>query len=513
MREIRVVKIADIFQDRMMLQRDKSIPIWGTAEPGAEISVTVCGSTWTGIADAAGNWRVTFGPLPAGTGLELMAVSGGERIVFTDVAVGEVFVAGGQSNMEFLMRYEKHFAEERQQCNNDAVRFYDVPEVAYPGQDKDFDYSRVGVWRKATTKDLDYFSAPGYYFAKRLHAELGVPVGIIGLNWGGTRSSSWMTEEHARTICPEQTAEFEARLGGQSYEDFIREAGHNPLNDRGYSVWDPFSEFIMPNTPGQEEVGAFFGQMMAAGVDITRFVELPDPKFYPGALYTHMVCRVAPYGVKGVLWYQGESDDEVDGSAVHYAASLSALIADWRTDWQEELPFFIVQLPGFRSWLACVDKNYPLIRQAQQQVCDEDENAFLCSISDLGEELDIHPKNKRDVGDRLALLALRHLYGKALEADAPVCREAVREGNTIILHFDHAGSGLTLRGDRIEALSVRAADTEYPFSCSISGGELILRLEQPCGAPLEIAFAQGDWYCVNLYNSAGIPAIPFRLSC
>ena len=507
------MKIASVFQDRMMLQRDKSIPIWGTAEPGAEISVTVCGSTWTGTADAAGNWRIFFGPLAAGTGLELTAASGGERVVFNDVAIGEVFVAGGQSNMEFLMRYEKHFAEERQQCDNDAIRFYDVPEVAYPGQDKDFDYSKVGIWRKATPEDLDYFSAPGYYFAKRLYAELGVPVGIIGLNWGGTRTSSWMTEEHARTLCPEQVADFEARLNDRSYENLIQEAGQNPLNDHGYSVWDPFSEFIMPNTPGQEEIGAFFDRMMASGLDITRFADLPDPKFYPGTLYTNMVCRVAPFGVKGVFWYQGESDDEVDGSAAHYAASLSTLMADWRAAWQEELPFFIVQLPGFRSWLALVNKDYPLIRQAQQQVCDEDANAFLCSISDLGEELDIHPKNKRDVGDRLALLALDHLYGKAVEADAPVCRETVREGNKIILRFAHAGSGLTLRGEQISALSVLSNGTALPWTCNVSGDKLTLQLEQDCDGPVEIAFAQGDWYSVNLYNSAGIPAIPFLIRC
>ena len=507
------METARIFQNGMMLQREKSIPVWGSARPGERITVCMQGQSRTGTADDEGSWKIFIGPLKAAASETMEICTEEETVVFSDVAVGDVYLAGGQSNMEFLMRYEKHVAEERQQCGNDAVRFYDVPEIAYPGQDKDFDYSRVGVWRKASPEDLDYFSAPGYYFAKRLYAELGVPVGIIGLNWGGTRSSSWMTEEHARTVCPEQVAGFEACLKGQSYEQFISEAGWNPLNDRGYSVWDAFAEFIMPGTPGQEEIGAFFGRMMASGLDLSSIKEIADPTQYPGALYTNMVLPTAPYGVKGVLWYQGESDDEVEGSAAHYAASLSTLMADWRAAWQEELPFFIVQLPGFRSWLAVVNRDYPLIRKAQQQICDGDANAFLCSISDLGEELDIHPKNKRDVGDRLALLALEHLYGKAVEADAPVCREAVRKGDRIVLSFDHAGSGLALRGDRPAALSVLSEGAVLPWTCSISGDKLILQLEQPCDGPVEIAFAQGDWYLVNLYNSAGIPAIPFLIRC
>lgn len=507
------MKLATLFQDHMILQRGKPVPVWGEAAPKQEICVSLQGKEYHTCADENGRWSVLVGPLAAQQTGNLTITSGSEKNELLDVAIGDVFVAGGQSNMEFLLRYEKHFAQERQHCGNDAIRFFDVPEIAYSGQDKDFDYSKVGIWRKATPEDLDYFSAVGYYFAKRLNAELGVPIGIVGINWGGTRTSSWMTEEHARTICPEQVAVFEAKLKGRPYAEVIREAGKNPFNDRGYSIWDRFMEFIMPTTPNEEEIGAFYGRMMASGLDVGNVAEMVEPSLAPGALYTHMVRRAAPYGVKGVLWYQGESDDEVDGSAAHYAASLSAIVDDWRALWGETLPFFIVQLPGFRRWLASVNKDYPLIRQAQQQVCDADENAFLCSISDVGEELDIHPKNKRDVGIRLALLALEHLYDQQIEADAPVCREAVREGEKIVLRFDHAGSALTLRGNQIAALSVTAGGKACGFSSSVSGDKVILQLDQSCDGPVEIAFAQGDWYLVNLYNSAEIPAIPFRLSC
>ena len=507
------MRLNQVFQTGMILQRDKSVPIWGEGQPGTVVTVSAQGGAWTGTADASGRWEVSIGPLHASKVEQLSITDGIEQVTLSDVAIGDVFVAGGQSNMEFLMRYEKFFQEELPVCKNDDIRFYDVPECAYEGQDRDFDYTKVGVWRKACREELDYFSAPGYYFARRMHQALGIPVGIIGLNWGGTRSSAWMREDHAREICPEQVADFTEKLKGQSYASLLKEAGSNPLNDHGYSVWDPFAEFILPRTPGPEEIGAFFAKLSSVGQDPAQFLELPDPKHYPGVLYTHMVLQIAPFGVKGVLWYQGESDDEVEGSAAHYAASLSALIADWRGAWREELPFFVVQLPGFRSWLACESKGYPLIRQAQQQVCDADENAYLCSISDLGEEWDIHPKNKRDVGVRLALLALQHLYGADLDADPPRCREVLRQGSRIVLRFDHAGSGLCIRGDSVSALSVRAEGSAVSCSCTAEENRLMIQLPENCDGPLEINFAGEGWYLVNLYNSAGIPAIPFHFSC
>lgn len=502
-----------VFQSGMLLQREKPIPIWGTARPGAEVTVSVQGKAWTGVADSTGTWFVSVGPLYASKSEELTVTEGKEQVLLSDVAVGDIFLAGGQSNMEFLMRYEQFFQEELSVCQNDVIRFYDVPECAYEGQERDFDYSNVGIWRKAGPESLDFFSAPGYYFAKRLHQALGIPVGIIGLNWGGTRSSAWMREDHAREICPEQAADFMSKLKGQTYESFLKTAGSNPMNDRGYSVWDPFSEFIMPRTPGPEEIGAFFAEMSSGGLDLERYMELPDPKHYPGALYTHMVQKIAPFGVKGALWYQGESDDDLEESPAHYAASLSALMSDWREAWGEALPFFIVQLPGFRSWLACQNRAFSLIRRAQQQVCDEDRQAYLCSISDLGEEWDIHPKNKRDVGLRLALLALEHLYGAEMEADPPVCREARRQGDRIILRFDHAGSGLSIRGDTVSALSVTGAGKPVPYTCTAEGGRLAVQLPENYDGPVEVSLAWTAWYRVNLYNSAGIPAIPFRFSC
>ena len=507
-----MIQTANIFQNGMLLQRNKSVPVWGTASPGEPVRVRIQNGEWNTRADAAGAWRAEIGPLAAAASCTLTVQGKGQEIVFRDVAVGDVYLAGGQSNMEFLMRYEKHFAAEREVCEDPSLRFYDVPEIAYEGQDRDFDYSKVGLWRKADKEDLDFFSAPAYYFAKKLRKELGVPVGIIGLNWGGTRSSAWMTEAHAREICPEQVAAFDAKRSGKSYAELIAQAGKNPLNDRGYSTWDPFPELMMPRTPSPAEIGAFFAQM-AGKVDLQSFQSQAGVQEYPGALYEHMVRKAAPFGAKGVLWYQGESDDEIEGSAAHYALSLQTLIGDWRALWGEALPFFVVQLPGFRSWLAVVNRNYPLIRAAQQQVADTDENTFLCSISDLGEELDIHPKNKKDVGERLALLALRHLYGRDLLADPPRPGSCERDGDQVRLRFLNAGDGLRVCGETINALEIRAEDELLPWRFTVTGDCVTLALEHAAARPLTISFAQGDWYLVNLCNSAGLPAIPFEIKC
>ena len=506
------MKPASLFQEHMILQRGKIVPVWGEARPGERIEVSVQGKQSEAKADAEGRWTVRIGPLEAQESGTLEIRGEDEHITLQDVAVGDIFLAGGQSNMEFLMRYEKHFSAERAECENPAIRFFDVPEIAYDGQERDFDYGQVGIWRKADRENLDYFSAPAYYFAKALWRELGIPVGIVGLNWGGTRTSAWMREDHARAICPEQVADFEAKLKGKSFEELAAEAGKSLLNDRGYSTWDPFSEFIMAGTPGPEEIGAFFAKM-GAMIDLSNIAEFADPKMAPGILYEQMVKKTAPFGVKGVLWYQGESDDEVEGSAAHYAQSLQTLIADWRALWGEALPFFVVQLPGFRSWLAVVGRDYPLIRQAQQETADADENAFLCSISDLGQELDIHPKNKKDVGERLALLALRHLYGRDILADPPRPVSCERTGNHVLLRFANAGDVLSVRGETVNALELRAGKEKLPYRFAVSGDCLELCAENAGERPITVSFAGGDWYRVNLYNSAGLPAIPFEIHC
>lgn len=502
------IKAAKIFQDGMLLQREKSVRIWGSGEPGEKVRVMIQEKQAETYAGKDGNWSVELPPLKESFSEMMRIQSGEDQIEIADIAIGEVFVAAGQSNMEFWMRYEKNYQKMLAFCNNVNIRFFDMPKLAYDGQENDFDYHNVGIWRKASRENLAYFSAAGYYFARKLEKELSVPVGIIGCNWGGTKSLAWMQEEHGRKIQKEQTAEFEEKLKGQSYSEFCRAAGSNPMNDTGNSTWNPFNDFILPKTPSEEEIKEFLGQ------DGGPVIGLANPQDAPGALYKHMVQRLAPYTVRGILWYQGESDDAINGTQKNYKAALDAIKGDWRAAWKEPgLPFFIVQLPGFYSWFGCVNQGFSIIRECQQNSVDEDADAYLCSISDAGEKYDIHPKDKMVVGERLALLAEKYLFGKNILADAPRLKEIEREGSKITLLFENAEGGLSVDGSLVNALTVISKEHETEYQFMLSGEKLILNLADDICEKITVKFAQGAWYKVNLYNQSGIPAIPFEICC
>ncbi|MBR3225304.1 MAG: hypothetical protein IKF78_08280 [Atopobiaceae bacterium] len=251
-----------------------------------------------------------------------------------------------------------------------------------------------------------------------------MPVGIVGCNYDGTMSCAWMTPEHARRAQPEQCAAFDAKLRGLPYEELLAHGHLNAgKNDKGYATWPAWNEFFLPRTPTEEEIGAFMASEAAAdagpadvggleldtGQDTPADAALLHPglmtptKEAPGALFTYMVRPIAGFPVRGVLWYQGESDDEIAGAQVRHAEALRTIIADWREAWQRpDLPFLVVQLPGFGSWMGIGAHDYPTIRAGQQQVTDEDAHAWLCSIGDIGDEHDIHPKQKRPTSPKSA---------------------------------------------------------------------------------------------------------------
>ena len=215
-----------------------------------------------------------------------------------------------------------------------------------------------------------------------------------------------------------------------------------------------------------------------------------------------------------MLWYQGESDDEFDGTQWRYERALRVIIDDWREAWHDpELPFFVVQLPGFGSWMGIEPHDYVTIRGCQQCVSDTTDHAWLCSIGDVGDERDIHPKVKRPVGERLALLALQHLLGRDVLADAPRCVRAEQCGRCIALTFDNVGQELALDGKTVEALEVRCDGEPAGFSTRVDGTRLLLELESEPAGQVTVRFAQSNWYRINLHNEAHVPALPFVIDC
>lgn len=499
-----VFQIDSIFQDHMILQREKQIAVWGTGKPGEVVTVAVQGQRFAGEIREDGSWQVLLSGLKASLGETVTVACGQEERIFSDVAVGEVWLAGGQSNMEFQLCFEKYWDEECVCPPNENLRFYDVPEIAYAGQDQDFDYSKMGIWRKTTSEDLKYFSAVGYYFQKKLQAELNVPVGIVGCNWGGTTSSEWMSRDSVERLDNYWWQRFLSQSEGIDWEEFYRKQKDSMMNDRGNVMDSEFTKTFMPRTYSEEE-----GWQLLSRMPKPDFMAL-TPEKVPGALYEHMVKKAAPFGIRGVLWYQGESDDEAPDRSV-YEDMLKALIADWRALWEDEtLPFLIVQLPGWDRWLFTQNEEYSVIRRCQEAVTRQDENAWLCSISDAGEQYDIHPKNKKVVGERLALLAEGHVYGKDILCDPPCLKDVRRDGTRCYLAFSNADGGLTVEGDTVNSLRVVQNGTELDYSFELDGDTLILDFEGEAG-PVSIHFADEKWFAVNLYNRMRIPAIPFTV--
>lgn len=497
-----MIEVASIFQDNMILQREKKIAFWGKGDSGKEIVIKIQDKIGRGIVDEDGTWKIFIDALRASEKEQLIIYGSQEKKVFENVAVGEVWVAAGQSNMEFQLFYEKDWIREKENVNWN-LRFYDVPKVCFDGQKELFDYSRFGKWQSVRKEYLAYFSAVGYYFQKKIHDEEKVPVGIIGCNWGGTSTSVWMKKS---SVLRQWLDKFQADSSEMDMDEYWNTIRTNPISDKGNPFANPIWNEMMRRTPTGEEI--YLMSMQQYG-KVEEPCQLMEPQTVPGCLYDHMLKTIVPYGVRGILWYQGESDDQ-DGLGKLHFDMLSRVIRDWREAFMDhELPFFIVQLPGFEQWLMIRNQEYSVIRECQERVAKEISHTYLCSISDAGEEFDIHPKNKRIVGERLSLLAEKHVYGREVLCDPPKVRAAVYNEKRIIISFDNVGQQLKLKGKHINALELYGeSDEVIRYSFEINKNQILLYPEYTVN---KIRFAKDNWYKVNLYNENDIPAIPFQL--
>lgn len=495
------LKTAMIFGDRMVIQRDKPFVIWGTAAPGSQVSVRIQGKQGTAKTTESGEWKVQLEPLALSFEEQLEISSGTESLCYKEVQVGEVWLAGGQSNMEFYMRYDADYREEAAALKNENIRFFDYPEVSYEGQLEEYDYGLFGFWRSCDRENLEYYSAVAYYFAKELAEDLKVPIGIIGCNWGGTPACAWMSEESVQKAGEAWLRDYQEGIRDLDIAAYEKEMKASPMNDRTNPFME-FNEIFLPGTTREQQL-ELMEQMEQPGALIGPL----DP-WRPCGLYETMLKKLVPYGIRGFLYYQGESDDP---KAELYESMLTALIKDWRTLWQEELPFLFVQLAPFELWMNCVAENYPALREAQEQVAAKVPGAWLASIGDVGMKEDIHPKKKQPVGRRLALLARGHVYGEQLVCDAPEYEGCETEGNLLRLHFAHVGEW-KLKGEQIQALQIfadgRPASADA-CQVELSGNQLIVKWNGMPPAEVSVLFAKTNYYEVNLYNEAGIPVKPF----
>ena len=521
-----MLKTAILFKDHMIIQHEKNVIVWGTGDAGAKVTVTMQGkSVETGI-DQNGNWRISLGPFQASFEEEMVIASGEEKIVLKDVQVGEVWLAGGQSNMEFHMRYDADIETETGRCLNENIRFFDYPEVSYVGQIDEADYGKnYGFWRKARPEEIERFSAVGYYFAKELQNRYQVPFGIIGCNWGGTPACAWMSEEAVTEgggqIYLDEYTEAVKKLNLNEYDEAFKK---NPSSWRVDLLADPISDAMMRGSTDEEASQSRMEEMnaMMSQIDWTAYIPVMGPKYEsrPSGLYHSMLTQIAPYTIRGIIWYQGETDGDTRPEL--YKTLFPALIKNWRELWEEELPFLFVQIAPLDHWMAADGERYIAVREAQQEAADTVQNTGMAVITDAGMRFDVHPKKKQPVGYRLALLAEKKVYGEDILCEAPTLTEVLAEKGRLTLAFENAGTGLYLKENlphgqkigkhRLGGLQVFQNGKELPtdgLEAQAEGSRVILSgdfIQE--GVPTQVKIACTGWYLVNLYNSAGIPARP-----
>ena len=497
-----MIKFSDVFQDNMTLQRHKPIKFFGTSDIESDVTVYLNGEKIAEDKITEGAFTITLPEQKEAENAELRIVAHtGEMFTFCNVDIGEVWLAGGQSNMEFLMKYEETYETERIVCNDDHLRFYNVPQYAFDGEEKEGFKINHGynIWHTANSDSLWCFSAAGYFHAKKLREELGVPVAILGCNWGGTSASAWMdtdTLDKDPELCAYCN---DYRRDENKSPDYAQKEYRNRrVSNHKYTRWVNDMLLLGYQDRPDVKISCSFVNMFRPkniGIGWQSFQR-------PGGLYVTMLSKIIGYTVRGVIWYQGESDDYY---AELYSKLFTKMINRWREDWNDNLPFIFVQLAPYGYGV-----RYPELRRQQELVEKTVDNAFMVTISDIGMERDIHPKNKHDVGYRLALKALGKIYGMDIVCDAPYANKAERNGNDIILYFDNCGK-LVIKGDKLNAIKVFSTDGRVKInSCCVVGNRLILRTENAkVRNDIRAEFAWTPYHVVNLYNEAGLPAKPF----
>lgn len=502
-----------IFGNNMILQRNKPVPIFGNGKDGLEIVVEFQNQLKSTIV-VNGYWKVELDPLTTSYSEQMVIRCKEDKVVFSNISVGEVWLAGGQSNMEFFIKYDEDYDQTVLNCQNDYIRFFDYPKVSHEGALENHDYSRFGFWRLANSNNIDYFSAVGYYFALELHKKLKCPIGIVGCNWGGTRASAWtepsyLEDNEGKIWLDEYNKAIENIDLIKHYEDYKR----NPMH---YNV-DPFSSpLINQLMKGMTKLQSliFFikvGNLVRQGKLTLEPTIGPWYENRPGGLYEMMVKKIAPFAIKGVIWYQGESDD------LHpeiYDVVFSKLIKCWRDLWKQELPFLFVQLAPYGNWMGTSGDKFPIIREKQEWVSKNVSNTFMASIMDIGDKVDIHPKKKEPVGTRLALLAEGKVYDFDIICEAPYCDQMFISENKLVLNFKNANFGLLLKGKSINSLEVVCDGRKLKrYKWSIESNNLIIVSKQiKPESKIDARFAYKGYCVVNLFNSMGLPVKPFTLS-
>lgn len=504
-----MITLADIFQNNMTLQRQKPIRIWGVTDTVQSVCVKLNGADVLSEVTIEGSFTLT---LPAQEAMEdaTVTICGKDTVELENVDIGEVWIAGGQSNMEFLLRYDSEGEELIRNADDAHFRFFDVGEYSFPEEKARTrkDNRCWDKWVPFRPEWAEYFSAVGVYFARQLREALKVPVAVVGCNWGGTTASSWMDEAYLSADKDLRTylEDYAAAVRDLDMEDYF----HRHDEALAFLESPQMDAAMRKALKGGVSLWEYFRALpLLAVIAKTPMPMGPRNQNSPGCLYRMMVRQIAGFTSRGVIWYQGESDDH---KAECYDKLFSAMIRCWRDAWQDELPFLFVQLAPYGKWMGTSGEKYPILRQKQEIVSRTVPDAYMVSIMDAGMEKDIHPKYKRPVGERLALAARGKVYGEDILCLPPELVNAEVYEGALKLYFDNAGNGLHIRGKQLNALKL-CIDGKNCKKYSASANREVLtvysdRITKSSG--ITAAFAWTAFCEVNLYNSAGLPAKPFR---
>jgi sialate O-acetylesterase len=450
------VKLPALFSDGMVLQRGVEFPIWGTADPGEKIRVSLHVTKDRGIvaafaADKDGNWRgkfpfKAFVEIKAGGPYTITIEGDKNEITIKDVYVGDVWICSGQSNMEMGLGGCTDAAKHKEASKNPNIRLFTVPRKISAEPVKEVN----SKWLECGPETVGGFSGVAYFFGRDLQKALDVPIGLIHTSWGGTVAEAWT---------PKSALEADPKLKG-----------------------------LIP-------------------ADIT--IDDNKPNANQGTvLYNGMIAPLIPYGIKGAIWYQGESNA---GRAEQYETLFPTMIKSWRKDWnQGEFPFFFVQLaPFMKIEKDPTDTPWARLREAQRLTLKLDKTG-MAVITDVGDEKDIHPKQKEPVGARLALAARAIAYGEKIEYSGPTYDSMKVADGKAILSFKHLGGGLAAKGDALTGFTIAGEDKVfYNAEAMIQGGTVVVSSSM-VAKPVAVRFGWANYPVVNLWNKEGLPASPFR---
>jgi sialate O-acetylesterase len=615
------ITLPKVFGDSMVLQRDIAIPVWGNAVPGTTVVAQLGKIRAAAKADSKGKWMIRFPKFKAG-GPYTLKVSelgkAGKRIELKGILIGDVWLASGQSNMEWQVQQSKDAQNEIAQANYPDIRFLFVEHDIKLTPQSDI---VSGKWKSCDTNNVKQFSAVAYYFARKIHKEQNVPVGIIQSTWGGTPVESWTSRE--MLLSSPITKNTTLANDTLSVQHFVNDTlnmtrfwniVYHPQNNADKTISSPdyndesWPAVEMPRLVKDFGIGNYEGMMWLRkkialpasfagkdlelnighpemnyslyfnGVEICKTIWNNNPKqiytipanivkngdnsisirmamlwgggglnppaeniyitdgnakislagnwlynkdiepampkirnyhYYPSVLFNAMINPVIPYGIKGFIWYQGEANES---AAYNYRKLFPMMINDWRQRWQQgNLPFLYVQLANFKKVKPLPSESeWAELREAQTMTLSQPNTGMACAI-DIGDGDDIHPKNKQEVGRRLALHASKLVYKQNNIASGPLYKSFKKEGNRIRISFTNTGTGLSTKdGKEIKGFAIAGKDKQFYWAdVVIKGNEVVVYCDK-VAEPEAVRYAWADNPVCNLVNNEGLPVIPFR---